>query len=83
MRLIHVNNPIEYNQLRREYLDYRRIMSRYGVCRATAYRYMSKVPPELTIRVQMLTGKPCKLCQLAALDRIHARALPGNPNLRK
>lgn len=75
--------PLEALNLTRYYLDSRGIMSRWGVSRATAYRYMAKAPDETKLRVRQLNGKPITYVMTVTIDRIHKNAKPGNPNMRK
>lgn len=81
MRFIQVNHTLEYNNLRHYYIGVREIVSRYRVHRATAYRYLQRIPAETKIKVRIGEGRPFTMGQIVAVDRIHAQAKPGNPHM--
>lgn len=74
---------IELLNIRLQYIDCETIMHNYGVSRATAYRYMNKVPNDCKIKLLRYKQKPVIMCQRINIDCIHKAAKPGNPKMRK
>lgn len=83
MRNIKPISPIELLNIKLQYIDCESIMRNYNVSRATAYRYMKKVPDDCKILLLQYKKKPVIMCQRINIDGIHKSRKPGNPNLRK
>ena len=81
MRTYNVGNTLEYSSLRRYFIGVKEIMHRHDVSRATAYRYLRSVPADCKIRIRLGEGRPFTMGQIIAIDRAHARAKRGNPQL--
>ena len=80
-RILQVYSTIDITGLYRYFLDVKRIMARHDVSRATAYRYLSKIPDACKIKVRLGECRPYTMGQIVAIDRAHANAKRGNPHL--